>query len=420
MRRFWGVWGIIGLMAGIAHADITAVPRADIALKPLARKNLTAISHDRSVWVRSTNSLEKLGAMKWAGRAIDRIENMVDSPWRIGKRQLHIRIWNTDSGEGNIRSGQGASRGALIQRLELINLDLLHEQDMDEALCRLLLAAYVVDANQSDSRGGDHGRLAPAQAIDVLPRWFCRGFSENLYKTRRVKNTELVMDAWETGRLPTLATFLRKEHDGRLKDDLSVGYSCLIVMRLVMLPQSKQRFSSIFKHLADGRKLSPEWMMSMFPECTSLVELDLRWDDWMLTQRRRILTPGGLAKRDLERVRQELFVYPGDYGVPMSSDWDQVASFRDLIAYREAPWIPTFAFGRMLSLRTSALGKDKRLVPVVDRYCEFLEALGERKREKKLKRLLDEAEKIWGMLLLEESEANRIPGEPELLPADGP
>jgi hypothetical protein len=82
--------------------------------------------------------------------------------------------------------------------------------------------------------------------------------------------------------------------------------------------------------------------------------------------------------------------------------------------------MPTFAAGRILGLRTAALGKNKRLQPVIDEYCIFLEALGDRKRAKKLNALLDSAEASWRALIAEMGDPSVAPGDPELLPSDRP
>jgi len=378
--------GTLGLLPGLLAPVVCA---AQESLPTVEVRATTATSHDGHIWITSTRGADKLFLMKWAGGVIDRVERMVGAEWRRPGRQLRVIVRAGDAA-GTVAASQGIRDRRLVQRLAIENFPALDRGVADEALCKLLVAAYVVQ--QRGQRTPGVAEWVRDDVLESLPAWLWQGLSRNLLPSRRADNRRIVLDAWTGGQLPLPAAFLAGSPEAKGDPELTQAYSGMLVSWFLSLPDSDGRFARFFKRLSEGDALTPEWLIGSVPGCDSAAAFDGRWDEWMLTQKRRIHEPGRLGEEDLQALRAALVLHPGLAGLPMSAEWGKQGSFRDLVRHRKDPWIPSFASARTLHLRTLALGKDERLQAVVGAYCDFLEALRRRKRAGKLNKLLDRAE----------------------------
>jgi len=356
------------------------------------RHSLTARSYDGRIWVMSADDSMKLVAMDWAGDVIKGVEELVGEEWRSRNRQLRIKLVNNDDERGRTQARISMSGGLVVHRLAIQNEDRLSTEECDTALCGLLLAGYVIHSEGTSLLIQNYEHLIKSGTVNAMPRWLYKGMAANLEVSRRARDSRLAHEAWQSGQIPMLGAFLDPDDGNKTERELADAYAGMLVDWIKSFPNRAETWNKIFTRLYAGEEVTAEWLTTCLPNCDSVVDLEAKWDGWMLSQKRRIFKPGLVTDEHLLRLQALLLVHPGDAGLPMSSEWNQRGDLRDMIAHRKAVWIVPFAENKKLSLRTLALGKDKNFQSVVDSYCRFLDALGGGKGQRRLGKLLDEAD----------------------------
>ena len=365
--------------------------RASEATDPMMRHSLTARSYDGRLWVTGADSAMKQVAMKWANGVIGGVEKVIGEDWRSKNRQLRIRLVETDDDEGRARARLSMSGGRVVHRLTIQNEDRLSGEECDVALCGLLLAGYVIHSEGTSALINNYEHMVESGTVNEMPRWLFKGIAANLEVSRRARNSRIAHEAWQSGQIPMLGAFLDPSKAKKIDRDLANAYAGMVVEWISSFPDREATWKKLLARLYACEPISPEWLVTCIPNCDSVVDLEARWDEWMLRQKRRIFEPGKITGEHLIQLWSLLTVYPGDAGIPMSNEWNQRGDFRNMVEHRKAEWIIPFAENKKLNLRTLALGKDTEFQSVVDAYCRFLDALAGEKSSRRLEKLLDEA-----------------------------
>ena len=85
-------------------------------------------------------------------------------------------------------------------------------------------------------------------------------------------------------------------------------------------------------------------------------------------------------------------LYPGDFGIPISSQPGKVYTLRDLIQERKKDWVPGAARNLSGRLQLLGVGRPDTFKQVVEAYQQYLKALADGKRAGTLEKLLEKAE----------------------------
>ena len=365
---------------------------------------LPSVARDtnRRVWVASTNNADKLVMLRWADDRIGRMERLTNIPRGSVGPTLRISLLPAQPGVPEVSTEQQLESGEVVQRLVLRgNGGLPERAAVDEALCRLLIYGYVLDHWDSVSAGRDVGRWVQRDVPAAVPTWIWRGLAGCLEPSTRAASSDRVVAAWHTGQLVPLVGFLRA--GGRIVplglnaadaagEDLLRAYETMAMLWLLGQPEPASRLDTLFAALAAGESITPNFLAATMPDVDTVVDLEEQWDAWILAQGRIIYRPGQTRPADIIRLGDELALTRGLDGIPSGAEFPASGTMRDLLAHRDAPWIPTFASAKTLRLRTLALGRDAMFQNVVERYCAYLKALGERRNVKRLESLLGGAE----------------------------
>lgn len=378
--------GFAALAAGVLWAEPPETQPADL-LSQLKRSSVLESRSGRFV-VTGARSAETMMVARWADETAAKVEQLVGTALPVRRLIARISV-HDEAGVDRVSAAATIQAGALVQRLWILDYDHADVDAADEALCRLLLSRYVFDSRLAAGKRWPAG-LAIDQAV---PAWLWRGVARNLYPAMRNRSAKAVEDRWQTGSLMPLSEFLRSAAPAEAAAcERELAGS--LVAWLASLPDQAEVFKRLFERLADGQAASPEWMSTLIPGASSVPSLEEKWDEWMLRQRRIIREPGKVTPDVMQEFRARLLLYPGDSGIPLTGGEGVSHRFplRDLIARRAEPWIPEFARRKAVGLRLSAVGRGPELEVVVEAYCRFLQALGDRGTPSSLEVLLALAE----------------------------
>ena len=363
-----------------------------------------------------TNAVVKLEALGWAESIAGKVQRLMGKTIPFGNRSVQLVIEDrpaTRAGSAEVRVS--FHRGELVPRLVLCNPDALNPEDSCEALCRLLLNVYVFNVERATAPGESLVR----RGMDAPPPWLSEGLAQNVYPELRSRNSQQCLAMWEFGEAITVAEILKGGSRGKpaaqapggtaagtvtSSSDLVSGGSGrwlgeksravygVFLAWILSLPQHKECGEKILGHLANGTPITAMVLAPFIPGCSSAVDVEDAWDQWLLRQKRLVTAPGETSAAAVEQLDAELLLYPGVSGIPLDGDSSRPMRFRDLIGQRNAEWIPAFAAGKSIRLRLLGVGRGREFQDVVEFYCRFLDALGARKRESVLKSLLTDAE----------------------------
>ena len=133
-----------------------------------------------------------------------------------------------------------------------------------------------------------------------------------------------------------------------------------------------------------------------------------------LTRTKAPLEP--VTPEAVERLAAELLLYPGAFGIPLASGIEKGDGFSVLVARHREAWVSGFCRTKLAAMRVLAVGRGRDFHRTVDRYAEFLDALGRGKRPERLTELLYAAEAEMRSL---EAAARAEPDDPRDEADDG-
>lgn len=374
---------------------------------------------------------EALLLLRWLEDSADYVEDVVGQPIPFGERGnltfvLH-RLGNVERPRaGTSREAAGAR---LAQRLVVFTRTAAVSDDVSCVLARLLLERYVWALAATN---------APRKEPQPVPYWLAEGVSQSADSGLRARNCERAIAEWKQGRIPSIGRFLEgatqapepdpgPEAAGTAASDDPAGREAtraicsVLVSWLQSLPGGPARFQAILGRLAAGEPVTPEWLAGVVPGAKSAADLDRQWDGWMLRQKSVIRLPGVLTASGVDELGEGLLLYPGQCGMPLSDAPREPVPWRELIRRRDEPWIREFVQSKTVGLRVQSAGRGPEIAAVVERYAEFLDALGRGKSESRLTRLLETAEQALKALREKVQPALSAPEPPDRREAaDGP
>ncbi len=376
-------------------------------------------SVDGSIRVYASQTLDRLGLLRWAEESLARSEKLTGITRTRPGRVLRIAV---EAGGGGREVGAAVSQhregDGVVQVLRLDGVDGLERLVFDEALCQVAVWGYVLDQWEGVREGRDEDRWVSEQIPAATPTWLWQGLAGCLQPARRAEAADLVRRAWDHGRLEPLVPYLRRNG---IPDPTAMGsgdparraaYATMLVGWLLELPERDARWDRLCGAIAAGDALTPEFLAATLPACATVVDLEDQWDRWLLAQERRIYTPGVTRASDLGRLREELILVRGVLGVPNRDPIPVQFGARELMAWRREAWVWAFGNAKALRLRTLALGRDDAFRHVVDSYAAYFDGLAAKARARTLRRLLATAE-----VAMADYEAAQPAGPPEPAPS---
>jgi hypothetical protein len=242
------------------------------------------------------------------------------------------------------------------------------------------------------------GRHAVGTSTSV-PRWFSIGISENLYPVSKARNSGQVSARWRAGRLTSVPGLLKAQAEPGKEPDKAV---CGAWMTWVFSRSNKAEcFRKMVERIKTGESLSADWFVPLVPGCRTIMDLDEQWDNWILQQQHTVYEPGLVTTAFLSQLQSEIALYPGESGIPLSTNLARRIELRELVTRRNEPWIPLVARDKGISVRILATGRGKEVQEVLEAYGRFFDALGKKRTPTRtLKDLLSKADSALERLRL--------------------
>ncbi len=307
---------------------------------------------------------ENVELARWSSDVAKKIETMLSVKLPLDYQHMVRIVVNAaepgDSGRVVMRPSVRGS--GFLRDLVIYDYASVDQEEAEEELCLLLMNVFL------------NGR-------DIVPRWFCRGLAQNLYQEQKSANAEYVISIWREGGLMPVVEIM-KEQIGGNKRRVEKSVCGFFVGWLTTMPGWKQLLDGIFTQFAQDKNVTPEWLVAHMDGCDSVVELEEQWDSWILRQERVVHEPGRATLHTIDKIRSQLLVHSGQFGVGLWVDPNEIGSLRGLIDAKDEEWIPGLCQAKITSLRIIAMGRGDEVGAVVDAYCRFFEALRDGEKTK--------------------------------------
>ena len=252
----------------------------------------------------------------------------------------------------------------------------------DEALCRALLALCLQESVRTR-------RTVPVRAEVRLPGWLPLGLSRYLNAHARAGDSRSVLAEWQRGKLVLLQDIVSV--DSAEEDSSVAAAQGMLLSWIVHMDNTKEVMDSAFDCLVSGGALDADWMSSAVEGCSSVADLEERWDAWILRQKRMVHIPGLKDTFEDDRMEAALLLYPGLFDIPLNEHPHGAIEWDMLVERRKEPWIKGFCRKKSTDLRILTLGRDVHAREIVESYCRFLSVLQKGGSERKVRKLLQEA-----------------------------
>ncbi len=268
------------------------------------------------------------------------------------------------------------------KRFFIRDLSLIETAKGDEALCRALLALCLQESVRTR-------RTVPLRAKVRFPGWLPLGLSRYLNARTRAGDSRAVLDKWQRGKLALLKDVLSV--DPAPGDSLAAAAQGMVVSWIVSMDNTKEVMDSAFDCLVSGGTLDADWMFFAVRGCASVVDLEEKWDTWILRQKRMVHIPGLAVRFEDYRMDAALLLYPGLFDIPLNDHPYSAIEWERLVERRKEPWIEGFCRKKSTDLRILTLGRNVQAREVIESYCKFLSVLQKGGSERKAGKLLEEA-----------------------------
>lgn len=319
---------------------------------------------------------EILGISKWIDEVISRVEKMisVDLPFNR-TNYFRVVLDEVDSDNGQTQSAAEVTEkvieGRNIPTLILHNYYNIDREQALSGLCRVLLNGEIAE------RGG---------ANSIAPAWLIKGLAQVLFVSDREKNNRTVATLWREGGVGSVMEIIES---GAPQNVAVYG---VFVEWLLSFSKDLAIFDKILMKVSEEGNISRAWFSDFLAGIDSGADVEEEWDKWILSMKNRVYVLGVLNIDLVNQLRAELLIYRGSFGIPVYSEVARVVTFRDLIALQDKDWIPSVCKEKKLSVLMLAMGKSRKFADVVNKYCDFLDALNDGKSKRRLTRMLDDAD----------------------------
>ena len=356
----------------------TAIPSsgittAEIEARIAALSRQTMKSADGNFIVVGTNRVESFALSKWCDNAVKRVGTITGIKPPFNKRQISIVVnenGHSDPKRAYVRYFSGG--GQFVARVFLGSYDAAYDVRGRQAITCAILALYVKDSGRG--------------MLD-MPRWLWAGIEQNLLFDVRSRNLEKVLSLWRSAKLPPLIPLLADDSEKAVRDPERLAIYSTFIHFITTRPERREIFRCIFAQ--DGKKLTPQKLKDLI--CGPAVSYDLEeaWERWLLQQSQVVHTSTILSTRSIDQLRAELMLYPGASGIPLDVEIPHGSTFRILLKYRNAEWLPGFVSKKCGRLNMIAAGHTGDLVKVIKQFNEFLSGLETRASDRVLSQRLE-------------------------------
>lgn len=358
--------GVIAFLACAlpARAQIQGLPTTVELTNALAHKPMRSASGRFVIY--SADPLEKPQISNWAESYAGRMERAVGFPLSFTNRHLYIiATTSTPAHPTGVFTDQGISGSSLIQYLTISDLPRTDSENLLETFCGLLVNGYVFD-RQPPSRG----RKPP-----TVPAWLSVGLAQTLHESLRVRNNKAAQALAHQGRMPAFAEVLSWHYIPRRGRSPQEAVSGLALGWLVSLPEARTGFDALFRRIAEGQPVTPEWVAEHVVRCGSAADLEARWKEWQARRERRIIEFGGVSSRLLDELSAAITVTRKDLGDGAALSGPDPIPLASLIGLRGSPRVADLTRKKTQALFFLSVGKAPEFTDVSAAYARFFEGL---------------------------------------------
>lgn len=306
------------------------------------------------------------------GRIERRLKEKVSIPPK-DSLTIELRVDPKDPA-GRILAKQWVQGPRLVQRMRVVNMDHADSERFTAVFAGLLMCRIAV---------GKYG----SESAPVMPAWLGEGVAQHLDELVRARNHDRTLTMLESGPGPAITEVI---------DDVDAGETRrrrhlygMLVGWLYAQPDRAAVFGSLYRQLASGDEPGLEWLADALADGTT-AGLERSWQEWLVRQHTIVPAYSLMTPRALGTLQEALHVAPpNDDGALMAGD---PISLRDAIGRRREDWVDAAAWQTIVRLERLGLGHPREFLAVIRAYREFLEALAEGRSDRKLRRLLDDAD----------------------------
>jgi hypothetical protein len=381
MHRFWR--SIFFFALGVPWLVVSA-----------GAQRASQMSSSRHFAVRGLPAADASGIARWCDEVEGHVNEWVEQPVPFQPGEwIEVFCDEVPAEPARVVKGQGHVEGRLQQRLSVVNVSDVDQEDMLEGLVWLLLNRFVIH-EQTPQQRDDH--------LGAVPDWLAVGVAQCLYPELRQRNTRLVTDRWVEGATADLPELLSVEFlpPGRWIEKAQAG---LAVEWMTRGMDASNGMTPLWQELARTSRVDMKWLAEEWMGLLSKREMYKAWDLWLASQQ-RVVTASEEELSRFKRLRAMMVVRPEDYavagpGVPASM------TMAHMIKMRAQPWMPSLAERLNMNIQSVSLGQGGDLQVVTAAYGRFLDALkraggkgrgllGSRTDASSLAKMLSEADRL--------------------------
>jgi len=343
-------------------------------------------------YITGPNRGENLDVAIWAEDVSDKVAALLGEPFPhyVGDRMIHIQLSYPPDEPLLITNKVIRSAAGFVQILTLQQVTREHQDDALEQLVQLLFQRTIAQRT---------GFTDFESWITEIPAWLVRGAASHFMPSVRQANYEQVTKAWREGECVSLDLIQQGTLPSSLQDACEGEFFEWLLGRM----DAQIFFDAVFKRLVEGKKITPEWLVDILPECSTQRKAAQLWDLYLATSQTRVVRPGGCTPRDIGALRKALLLTPEILSVSMRQEIVFSYRLNDLIAARAEPWMADLADLLSKRIQEVVIGRCAALQQVAEEYLAFLQALPapHTDSDMNLRSLLTEAERSLVVLEME-------------------
>ena len=233
-----------------------------------------------------------------------------------------------------------------------------------------LLCASVAAAAEFLPPGSAAGRPVPP------PRWFASGLARHFDASSRQDGYDSTRANWARARLPPVGNLASADSPFPDADD---ALAAELVAWWLSFPDRASRWALLRGRLAAGEP----WTAQLFFETSlgpgSPLDADRDWDSWLVSRRRRVLTPGTTTRSHVVHALSSLALVPGEGGVPADFPEPSAPVLRLFDPDTQA-WAPRAAAVRIETLGRLSAGRGDEFREAAQKLSAALAAVASGRR----------------------------------------
>ena len=365
MHRNWHILIMLG-WGGLVISSPAQSPSTSSAFTPGKPGRASILSADQRFMVAGMTSAENMVLAESLATLARQVEHQVGHPLPMTRNQvLGVMVQSLSSPDQEILKVQGWDDGHFYQRLMVPGTLRVDGEDLLEGTCWLLLNRYAAEWTPLTRRSGMGA---------VMPDWISAGLTQNTQAALRSRNREWLAREWAEGRRLPLAQVVKQEllPPGRWREK---AYAAAAV-EFLFPDGDTQAWAALFQAVGSRQVIDPIWLRK---HCAALQDRkpEEAWRTF-LAQRANQYTIATWSDRGMQTEAQlveMLNFHPHDMAAGVPHDVPQELFARDLIYYREQPWVPLLAGALSMRVQSLKLGATSDLQQVIASYASFFDQL---------------------------------------------